>query len=427
MVNNGLKREFLLLFLLLCIGVTSVNVADGYFIKVYNMEGAEKTNEIVIRNNREDFGIDSEMEIFFMEYFTLWFDAVSELKEKDISIFFDKSDQSGEISSIIDQNVLSFLIAMRQYQDNDLRINDYICGVTYQSLEILENGDIKVALKEDNHCRFAFTPNIDSISTGITHVFVIRKTEDGYSIVYHEKEEDSYLLFSPEWDKQMQKKSDFKQVEVELLSMKESFLKQAKIDLAQLKIKKEIMQPVVEKKIQNLKPYKPEQAVDYAMRWIDPTEVIRNDQWESYDRYDGNCNNFISQCLNAGEIPMDFIGNWQWKYFGDDVDNGEWPVGRSSSWTGVEEFYEYAKNNKNKGLLADTDANPSSGEPGDILQYGINDDWKHSVIIVNVIKDENGKTVDYLINSNTTDRINYPASAYAYPNQRLIKILGYGI
>lgn len=37
----------------------------------------------------------------------------------------------------------------------------------------------------------------------------------------------------------------------------------------------------------------------------------------------------------------------------------------------------------------------------------------------------NQGALDYLINSNTTDRINYPASAYGYSDLRFIKIQGW--
>jgi len=47
------------------------------------------------------------------------------------------------------------------------------------------------------------------------------------------------------------------------------------------------------------------------------------------------------------------------------------------------------------------------------------------VIITKVVRDDQGNVLDYLVNSNTTDRINYPASAYGYSDLRLIKILGW--
>ena len=54
------------------------------------------------------------------------------------------------------------------------------------------------------------------------------------------------------------------------------------------------------------------------------------------------------------------------------------------------------------------------------------DGWAHhSVIVSKVIYDDNGNVVDLLINSNTTDRVDYPMSAYGYTDIRLIKIIGY--
>lgn len=38
---------------------------------------------------------------------------------------------------------------------------------------------------------------------------------------------------------------------------------------------------------------------------------------------------------------------------------------------------------------------------------------------------DDGNVVDLLINSNTTDRVDYPMSAYGYTDIRLIKIIGY--
>ena len=47
------------------------------------------------------------------------------------------------------------------------------------------------------------------------------------------------------------------------------------------------------------------------------------------------------------------------------------------------------------------------------------------MIVSKVIYDDGGNVVDLLINSNTTDRVDYPMSAYGYTDIRLIKIIGY--
>ena len=124
---------------------------------------------------------------------------------------------------------------------------------------------------------------------------------------------------------------------------------------------------------------------------------------------------------------MDIDGDsfTQWKWYSDEINDKEEKYGRTSSWAGVDEFYTYAKTNSGYGLVASVDENVYSGSVGDILQYGSESEWRHSAIITNIIKDEEGNVLDYLVNSNTTDRINYPASACGYSDLRLIHIIGW--
>ena len=46
-------------------------------------------------------------------------------------------------------------------------------------------------------------------------------------------------------------------------------------------------------------------AVEYARKWA----LGRNPKFRDYEEWGGNCTNFISQCINAGGIPMDPYGN----------------------------------------------------------------------------------------------------------------------
>ncbi len=171
--------------------------------------------------------------------------------------------------------------------------------------------------------------------------------------------------------------------------------------------------------------YDRDKAVAYSYKWIDGEKVIRNPAYSDYAVYGGNCQNYVSQALFASGIPMDWSGDQQWKWFDDEGDLSESPTGRSGSWSGTEYFYEYCNKNTGKGLVAETDGNIFSAQPGDVIQYVV-DGWAHhSVIVTKVIYDDDGNVVDLLINSNTTDRIDYPMSAYGYTNIRLIRIIGY--
>ena len=122
---------------------------------------------------------------------------------------------------------------------------------------------------------------------------------------------------------------------------------------------------------------------------------------------------------------MDTAGNAQWKWFGEAPNEGGGTWGRSASWTGVNEFYQYVEENQGFGLVCDLTGSYFDGKPGDLLQLGALGDWKHTVVISQVIRDQEGEFVDYLIHSNTADRLNYPAAAYPYTSHRLIQVLGW--
>ena len=114
---------------------------------------------------------------------------------------------------------------------------------------------------------------------------------------------------------------------------------------------------------------------------------------------------------------MDHQGDERWIWNG----SGDY----SASWVGVDGFYAYASQNHGAGLAASTDFSYYGGEEGDLICMGSETDWNHIVIISQVVKDEQGNTVDYLINSNTSDVRNFPVGAYPNSYQRLIKIYGW--
>lgn len=125
---------------------------------------------------------------------------------------------------------------------------------------------------------------------------------------------------------------------------------------------------------------------------------------------------------------MDWDGeskDLQWKWFNDEQIDEPINDGRVPSWSGTENFYNYVLSNEGAGLVAEVTDNIYSAEVGDVIQYVI-DGWSHhSVIVSGIVYDDEGNVVDLLINSNTTDRIDFPMSAYGYTDIRLIHIVGY--
>ena len=122
---------------------------------------------------------------------------------------------------------------------------------------------------------------------------------------------------------------------------------------------------------------------------------------------------------------MDLSGEQVWKWYSDVVSNDRSASGRSSSWTGVDSFVAYAEQNSGYGLSAVTDAPYYSGQPGDLIQMGTEDNWRHTVMIGSLVENEEGETIDYLVYSNTGDLKNYPASLYGYPEYMLTRIAGW--
>ena len=168
--------------------------------------------------------------------------------------------------------------------------------------------------------------------------------------------------------------------------------------------------------------YNRDQAVSYAYLWVDGWKTLRNSSWPAYE---SNGTNYISQALYAGGLPMDCTGTEQWKWCGSELNTSQKMIGRSASWSEVDAFYAYARLNDKGGPISITDGNIYSTRPGDIIQVRLLDDWYQSSFIVDVVEDSQSVLLDLLVNTNTTDRIDYPLSALGQTSQRAVRILGF--
>ena len=159
-------------------------------------------------------------------------------------------------------------------------------------------------------------------------------------------------------------------------------------------------------------------AVEYARKWA----LSRNHQFKDYEQLGGNCTNYISQCINAGGIPMDSDGNnvmKEWYWYSDNK--------RTPSWTGAQPFFEYLTSNNtydtdNFGIYA-SQVSYDELELGDIIQLVDNNKAYHTMIITRIILDGDN-IYDYLICQNTYDLLDYPLSLKV-GERRYLKIFGY--
>lgn len=117
--------------------------------------------------------------------------------------------------------------------------------------------------------------------------------------------------------------------------------------------------------------YNRQKAIEYARKFV----YNYNQAFYNFSNIGGDCTNFVSQCLLAGGIVMDYSPNG---WFYNNINS------RSPAWTGVEEFWNYGIKNKNFNLK---EVNINELEVGDIVQFYNNRTRKyyHNVIITKII------------------------------------------
>ena len=150
--------------------------------------------------------------------------------------------------------------------------------------------------------------------------------------------------------------------------------------------------------------------IQYAYEWWNK----RNPQFYNFDEIGGDCTNFVSQCLYFGGIMMTNNTNFGWYYKNLSM--------RAYSWTGVEEFYNFAINNKSNFGPRCKLVTISEIEIGDIVQMlQIGDRFHHNMIITKI----DGKpTINSIyITCHTNDAKDKRLSDYNYQKIRFLKIL----
>lgn len=374
-------------------------------------------------------GINEEINKTIREYFIRYYSALgdfTDLKFNDL-YYFDTEYECG-----IANMMIAYQNKLRSSMSIDFGYNECLVGVTYLSMNETEKG-IEICLTQNDAINYCFAPDITSYTSDVEHRFLLKPLEGEYFIVSHSEISGVYSLITDAYDKYLKEnKLTFTALTPDQINMTMEQLNAAVAE----RVSNEVSNVLLQRDEYNLQPekyassvtannpYDFQKALEYSYKWIGKNEHLRNPAFTEYDIYGGNCNNFTSQCLLAGGIPMDLSGK-QWKWYGEEINNTGGRYGRSSSWAACEYFYEYCRDNDGKGLVADIEGNLYSGKPGDIIQYLSDGVGVHSVIISKVIYDEEGNVIEYLVNSNTTDKIDSPMILYGYTDLRLIKIIGY--
>ena len=374
-------------------------------------------------SEKNNYILTPEQLALIEDYFYCYYSSLAYLTPQDPSALFFE-EPMGQVQAYLHLVTFEVLTGIRAMQPEDLTQTAIEYELVLGEAEERETGELMIHVYESNVQHFAYLPEVDAETLNIKHAFYMKETADGWKLTRHWQNEDFHFLVSdqilPEQPKDWQGYSDVDACITLLDEIRESILTDAERNLRNRKLiltrsGKEPSAPVY--------PYDREAAIAYSDEWIG----IRNRRYARYDEFGGNCNNYASQVLYAGGIPMDISGpiGLQWKWYGDWLNEESTAAGRSPAWSGVEEFYTYLTYNRWYGPHVDLAAGYFEGEPGDLLQFGALEDWKHTVVVKEIITDENGEVIDYLINSNTADRRNYPAMAYVYTDHRLIRVLGW--
>ena len=153
--------------------------------------------------------------------------------------------------------------------------------------------------------------------------------------------------------------------------------------------------------------YNPQKAIEYAKIWWNK----RNPKFYNFDNIGGDCTNFVSQCLFAGNIEMN---QKSWFYFS--LSN------RSPSWTGVNEFYDFCTNNNSNWGPKASVVSMSEVEVGDVVQICQNKDvFHHTLLIVDILGEKTLQNILTACHSN--DAINKRLSDYNIKKIRFLKII----
>ena len=367
--------------------------------------------------------LSQEQAKILLDYMDLYYESLSCLEAGEPASLFAKEAMDQALSN---KSAWKIIIDVRKMQGPKLSLSAY--SYTLHCTDVLteDNGDISVSAQEKSVQTFTAFPGVKSESHNVRHRFTLTQTSGGWRLRSHTQMDSASMMALGRsiyrgWRGGSESETEIDLAE-QLATQRESVLKAHADNLSVRNRQRASYIPDADIPYKWTNDYNREASVAYAMKWVGARNTKN---WPTYDRNGGNCANFVSQCLLAGGIPMDSTGSSQWKWYGSTPNTSQTASGRSGSWSSVGEFYSYANKNSGFGMVAEPDANYWSGKPGDLIQLGYEDNWRHVVIITRVVKDGNGNTVDYLINSNTADQRNYPVSAYLYPQHRLIRIYGW--
>jgi len=152
-------------------------------------------------------------------------------------------------------------------------------------------------------------------------------------------------------------------------------------------------------------------AVAYAHEWA----YRRNPAFYDYEKLGGDCTNFASQCLLAGNGMMNFQPTYGWFYINANR--------KAPSWTGVQYLYNFLTRQNLSAGPAGVECGIADLLPGDLIQLSFDGiRYSHSPIVVSVQPPFQPENI--LLAAHSYDADYRPMSTYEYQKARFIQIAG---
>lgn len=400
-----MKRKSILIkfifFILLTIIILSYFNKENKIVEI--LKKSEFENNI---SYNEDYDFDDVQEKI-IEFLNLYYKSIYYLEENDFTSLFN--EESSEL--YLTQKAILYQIETRKLETNDLHLSNAEYNLDFDSINQVNN-NYEVVVYEDSEFNFEFMKDITSKMYDIENVFTF---DENYNLISFRREQDFYNLFTENLEE------NFNNESVDNIYNTYYMAKQENINQKSTFYEEYLNNLYTPNKVCD-NNYDRETAIEYAKKYV----IERNlDDFDMFDYYGGNCQNYASQVIFTGGIPMDIYGEDVWKYYGSTPSSSNTKYGRSSSWTIVNDFYLYAKSNEGYGLCSEVDVNYYYADKGDIMQVGYDDFFHHTIVVKDVIKNEEENVIDILTMSNTNNYENIPISSLASPQIRLIKINGW--
>ena len=403
--KRKLKKSVKLFLILIILLIVVLYVKPWKFKKKPLIPTYEYQNKITNNSNKE---LDESIKKLLIDFFNVYYRSMKELTLYDSDSFFTSDSED----KLLYKTAVELLIESRKKQLTDLTLKDVKYDLTINKIKT-KNEITTIELTEDSYLDFNFLDFTSKVYNVLNEIKIV-KENDQYKIKKIYKEQGFFIMVQNLIDE------DYDRTE-EIERIKNSYIKTFD---RKLEDQNKLYQEYTENKDKTFKKcdndYDREKAVSYALKYV----TKRDEEKINYDVYGGNCQNYASWALNNGGIPMDYKGAAQWKHYGGNINDYNIADGRSTSWTGVPQFYIYAKNNKGYGLCSEVNVNSYYAEKGDIIQVGYSNKYRHTALVIDTYS-KDGNVVDVILSSNTGDLEYYPLSAYVYPEKRLIKILGW--